>query len=58
MSGWAMFGIVVAIVIALVVLLMILMTLPDFFAYQKLLAMSDGRQPQASKTDKAHPARG
>lgn len=48
MSGWAMFGIVVAIVIALVVLLMLLMDLPDFFRYLKLLAMSDGKQPQAA----------
>ena len=57
MSGWAMFGIVVAIVIVLLVLLMLLMSLPDFFKYLKLLAMSDGRQKQASKSDKARPAR-
>jgi len=57
MSGWAMFGIAVAIVIVLLVLLMFLMSLPDFFKYLKLLGMSDGRQPQASKSDKARPAR-
>lgn len=57
MSGWAIFGIVVAIVIVLVVLLMLLMELPDFFKYLKLLAMSDDKQPQASESDKARPAR-
>jgi len=37
--------------------LMFLMNLPDFFKYLKLLGMLDGRQPQASKSDKARPAR-
>lgn len=57
MSGWAMFGIVVAILIALLVLLAILLNLPDFFKYLKLLAMSDGRQPQASSAHKVRSTR-
>ncbi len=47
MNGFAIFGIIVLALIALVALVMLILTLPDFFKWLHLKAMSDGRQPQA-----------
>ena len=48
MNGFAIFGIIMLALIVLVALLMLSLSLPDFFKWLHLKAMSDGRQPQAT----------
>ncbi len=47
MNGFAIFGIIMLALIVLVVLVLLFLSLPDFFKYLHLKAMSHGRQPQA-----------